>query len=447
MSAEQFNEKGCARALTRVIYLMNPRSCGEVRGLAGDFWGLRRPCAACKAEPMSELTRSAPSASAALRAMTGAAAGAGGVAPAEAIAALIEAGAVEHADPARLQPASLDLTLGPRAWRVRASFLPSRERTVAERLEDGLAMQAMDIAGGAVFERGCVYLVELNERLALPPQIEGAANPKSSTGRIDVFVRLVTDYGAAFDVIPAGYRGPLYAEISPRSFSIKARAGSSLNQLRFKRGDCRLDDGALAELHRRAPLTDGTADIADGLGVSVSLGSDLSAGDASGSGSGPVIGWRARRHSGLIDVDVPGALDPNDFFEPLGPQKSGFIILDPDEFYILASKEAVAAPPDLAAEMTPISPGLGEFRVHYAGFFDPGFGWSETGAKGSGPNGSRAVLEVRSHDAPFVLEDGQLVARLVYERMAARPRRLYGADVNSNYQGQGLKLSKHFRQP
>ena len=401
---------------------------------------------------MSELTKSGPhsapaSASpsdAALRAMTAADNGAndrsdaGGVAPAEAIAALMEAGAIEQADPARLQPASLDLTLGPRAWRVRASFLPSRERTVAERLEDGLAMQAMDITAGAVFERGCVYLVELNERLALPPEIEGAANPKSSTGRIDVFVRLVTDYGAVFDVIPAGYRGPLYAEISPRTFSIKARAGSSLNQLRLKRGSCRLDDAALAALHRRTPLTDGPADIAHGLGVSVSLG-----GEADGA---PVIGWRARRHSGLIDVDVPGALDPNDFFEPLGPQKSGFIILDPDEFYILASKEAVAAPPDLAAEMTPISPGLGEFRVHYAGFFDPGFGWSEGGTGAGGPNGSRAVLEVRSHDAPFVLEDGQLVARLVYERMAARPARLYGADVKSNYQGQGLKLSKHFRQ-
>lgn len=363
-----------------------------------------------------------------------------GVAPAEAIAVLIEAGAIANADERRLQPASLDLTLGLRAWRVRASFLPSKTRTVAARLADGLAMQAMDISDGAVFERGCVYLVELNERLALPPEIEGAANPKSSTGRIDVFVRLVTDYGAAFDEIPAGYHGPLYAEISPRTFSIKARAGSSLNQLRLKRGACRVDDAALAAVHRETPLVDGEADIAEGLGVSVSLGSDMAVG-----GDAPVIGWRARRHSGLIDVDAPGALDPNDYFEPLGPQKSGFIILDPDEFYILASKEAVAVPPDMAAEMTPISPGLGEFRVHYAGFFDPGFGWSANGANGGGTNGSRAVLEVRSHDAPFVLEDGQLVARLVYERMAARPRRLYGADLQSNYQGQGLKLSKHFR--
>lgn len=352
-----------------------------------------------------------------------------GVLPAETISALMESGAIAGAAPSRLQPASLDLTLGRRAWRVRASFLPSKSRTVSARLADGLAMQEIDLSSGAVLERGCVYLVELNERLSLPADVEGAANPKSSTGRIDVFVRLVVDYGAAFDDIPKGYEGPLYAEISPRTFSIFARAGSALNQVRFKRGFCRLDDAALKALHDKAHLVDRPADIADGLGVSVSLTRDAE-----------VIGWRARRHSGLIDVDKAGVLDANDYFEPIAPQKSGFIILDPDEFYILASKEALAVPPDYAAEMTPISPGLGEFRVHYAGFFDPGFGWD---AKGEAA--SRAVLEVRSHDAPFVLEDGQLVARLVYERMSARPARLYGADLRSNYQGQGLKLSKHFR--
>ena len=357
-----------------------------------------------------------------------------GVAPAEMIAALMDAGAIIGAQKSRLQPASLDLTLSSRAWRVRASFLPSKARTVAARLDDGLAMQAIDLANGAVFERGCVYLVELNERLALPAGIVGAANPKSSTGRIDVFVRLVTDYGAAFDEIPANYQGPLYAEISPRTFSILARAGSSLNQLRLKSGACQLDDAALAVLNEESPLVDGDANINGGLGLSVAL----SAADG-------LIGWRARRHSGLIDVDKIAGLDASEFFEPIAPPRSGFIILDPDEFYILASKEALAVPPDYAAEMTPISPGLGEFRVHYAGFFDPGFGWAPKDSKGGGTNGSRGVLEVRSHDAPFVLEDGQLVARLVYERMAARPERLYGEEVKSNYQGQGLKLSKHFR--
>lgn len=344
------------------------------------------------------------------------------------ILAAMDAGVIAGASPARVQPASLDLALGQRAWRLRASFLPGRDRTIMERLDDGLAMQEIDLSGGAVFERGCVYLVELRESLALPADVCGGANPKSSTGRIDVFVRMVADRGAAFDEAPAGYHGPLYAEISPRSFSIVAREGSSLNQLRLKKGAVRLNDTALGALSRETPLVDGDAAVDGGLGLSVAFG------------TGDIIGWRARRHSALIDVDRKSVLDPQDYFEPLTPQKSGFIILDPDEFYILVSKERLVIPPDYAAEMTPISPGLGEFRVHYAGFFDPGFGWSS-----SGKGGSRAVLEVRSRETPFVLEDGQLVARLVYEKMAARPAKLYGEGIGSNYQGQALKLSKHFR--
>lgn len=359
-----------------------------------------------------------------------------GVLNAETIDEAIRMGAITLARPLQekqLQPASLDLTIGRRGWRVRASFLPPPGARVADRLAKGLAMQEIDLSGGAVFERGCVYLVELAERLRLPSDIAGAANPKSSTGRIDVFVRLVIDSAngrrVAFDEIPVGYDGPLYAEICPRTFSILAREGSSLNQLRLKRGTPRLDDGALAALHAKEKLIDGAADIDGGIGLSVDLRS-----------TDEPIGWRARRHAALIDVDAAGALAADDYFEAIAAPASGFIILDPDEFYILASREALSIPPDFAAEMTPISPGLGEFRVHYAGFFDPGFGWSS-----NGPNGSRAVLEVRSHDAAFVLEHGQLVARLVYEKMEARPRRLYGAGVASNYQGQGLKLSKHFR--
>lgn len=359
--------------------------------------------------------------------------GAEGVLPAQEIEDLIRGGAIRLAGSLgarQLQPASLDLTLGRRGWRVRASFLPSKERCVAERLGQGLMMHEIDLEKGAVLEKGCVYLVELNERLALPMDIAGAANPKSSTGRIDVFVRLVADRAAAFDLSPAGYEGPLYAEISPRTFSIVVRQGSSLNQLRLKRGQCGVGDAAVRALHERAPLIDAPADIDGGVGVRVRL-----AGAA-----GEVVGWRARRHAALIDVDEAGVLTPEDYFEPIAAPGAGFIILDPDEFYILASCEALTIPPDHAAEMTPISPGLGEFRVHYAGFFDPGFGWSEVGGAGS-----RAVLEVRSHDAPFVLEDNQIVARLAYEKMAARPVRLYGEDLASNYQGQGLKLSKHFR--
>ena len=364
-----------------------------------------------------------------------------GVLSSSQLKSLIDANGLLGADPSRLQPASLDLTFSSRAWRLRASFLPSRRRRVVERLEDGLAMRAVDLSDGAVFERGCVYLVELNESLTLPAGILGAANPKSSTGRIDVFVRLVTDYGTAFDGVPANYQGPLYAEVSPRSFSILVREGSSLNQLRLKRGDCKLSDAQLLDLHRETPLVfvdDGASnpDIDGGLGLSVAL-----TGQSIGAQSDNCIGWRARRHTALIDVDRPGVLNVEDFFEPIFEQRNGFIVLDPDEFYILASKESLLIPPQMAAEMTPISPGLGEFRVHYAGFFDPGFGWAE---ESDGRNGSRAVLEVRSHDAPFALEDGQLVARLVYERMSERPQVLYGDGLNSNYQGQGLKLSKHF---
>lgn len=359
-----------------------------------------------------------------------------GVLNAEQIADQIAAGAIRLSGALgarQLQPASIDLTIARRGWRVRASFLPPPGTSVADRLADGLAMHEIDLSDGAVLERGCVYLVELAETLSLPADISGAANPKSSTGRIDVFVRLVADSvggrRVAFDEMPAGYQGPLYAEISPRTFSILVREGSSLNQLRLKSGAPRLDDAALKALHAREPLIDGPADIDGGIGLSVDLKS-----------AGAPIGWRARRHAALIDVDAPGGLEADDYFEAIAPPKSGFVILDPDEFYILASREALSIPPDFAAEMTPISPGLGEFRVHYAGFFDPGFGWSP-----NGPNGSRAVLEVRSHDAAFVLEHGQLVARLVYERMAARPAKLYGDGVASNYQGQGLKLSKHFR--
>ncbi len=362
-----------------------------------------------------------------------------GVMPAEQILELVAANQIRCADGApgsQLQPASLDLSLGRRAWRVRASFLPAPGASVQDRLNDGLLMHELDLADGAVLERGCVYLVELRESLNLPQGVAAAANPKSSTGRIDVFVRLIADGGAgkaaAFDEIPAGYQGPLYAEISPRTFSILVREGSRLNQVRFKSGDARLTDADLAALHRQHPLVDAEADIDNGLRLSV---------DLSPCADGAPIGWRARRHAAVIDVDAPGAHDADDFFEAISAPKSGFIILDPDEFYILASSEALSIPPDYAAEMTPISPGLGEFRVHYAGFFDPGFGFSSAG----GLNGSRAVLEVRSRDAPFVLEHDQLVARLVYERMAERPRQLYGDGLSSNYQGQGLKLSKHFR--
>ncbi|MEL6577156.1 MAG: 2'-deoxycytidine 5'-triphosphate deaminase [Pseudomonadota bacterium] len=369
--------------------------------------------------------------------MTTSGTGKPGVIPSQGLRALIVGGAIA-AEPAvlpgQIQPASIDLRLGRRAWRVRASFLPGARR-VEERLSE-FAMHEIDLTDGAVLETGCAYVVELAESLHLAPDIAGAANAKSSTGRLDLLTRLVTDQSTAFDVVEAGYEGPLYAQISPCTFSVLVRPGITLSQLRLRRGNPMLDDADLRALHAEDPLVDGEPVIDGGLGFSV----DLAGGP---SREGP-LGWRARRHSGLIDLSRLAAYDPLDFWEPVRPFDRpgghGGVILDPGAFYILVSREAVAVPPHTAAEMVPYMAVAGEFRVHYAGFFDPGFGHRATGG-----SGSRGVLEVRCHEAPFALEHGQTVGRLVYERMAEVPDTLYGRDIGSNYQGQALKLSKHFR--
>ena len=349
------------------------------------------------------------------------------------IGVLIAEGAVRLAHPLaerQVQPASLDLRLGARVWRMRASFLPGSSRTVRERIE-GLSLHEMDLSDGAVLETGCVYVAELQESMALPPSIAASANPKSSTGRLDVFTRVIADRAAEFDQIAAGYHGPLYAEISPRTFPVLVRQGSRLSQIRFRHGLPRLDDAELAALDAAEHLVSRAgASISGGVAVSI---------DLSGFDAGGLIGYRGKRHTGLVDMDRAAAHLVSDFWEPLAADGRGALVLDPGQFYILASKEAVHVPPDYAAEMTPFDPLVGEFRVHYAGFFDPGFGHVAAGG-----SGSRAVLEVRSHDVPFILEDGQIVGRLVYEHMAERPLALYGADLRSNYQAQGLKLSKHF---
>ncbi len=330
--------------------------------------------------------------------------------------------------PEQIQPASLDLRLGSTAYRVRASFLTGQGRKVLDRIEE-FGMHQVDLTAGAVLEKGCVYVVPLMEALALPASVTAVANAKSSTGRLDLLTRTITDGGVEFDRIPAGYHGPLYAEICPRSFSVLVRPGMRLNQIRFRQGHATLTDADLLALHRRDPLVDGTPMISEGLGFSVDLRP----------ASDDLLGYRAKPHTGLIDLDRIGTYAPADFWEEVR-SRDGRIILDPGAFYILVSREAVTIPPDHAAEMAPYLAMAGEFRVHYAGFFDPGFGHSAAGG-----SGSRGVLEVRCHEAPFVLEHGQIVGRLVYERMAARPDTLYGAGLASNYQGQGLKLSKHFR--
>ncbi len=333
--------------------------------------------------------------------------------------------------PDQIQPASLDLRLGEVAYRVRASFLPG-STTVARRIDE-LKLHEFALTDGAVLETGCVYIVPLLESLALPDDISAAANPKSSTGRLDVFTRVIADEMRGFDQIEAGYHGPLYAEISPRTFPVLVREGSRLSQIRFRHGHATLDAAGLRELHARERLVDSDeADMGEGIAVGVDLSGVL--------GPGGIVGYRAKRHTGLIDVERRAGYQVLDFWEPMTARPDKSLILDPNEFYILASKEAVQVPPGYAAEMVPFDPLVGEFRVHYAGFFDPGFGYA-----GAGGKGSRAVLEVRSREVPFILEHGQIVGRLVYEKMLAMPDKLYGQGIGSNYQAQSLKLSKHFK--
>jgi len=338
---------------------------------------------------------------------------------------------VETIGKRQIQPASLDLRLDGLAYRVRSSFLPGRDKSVRESLR-AVTMGEVDLRGGAILEKGCVYIVPLKESVALPSRITAVANPKSSIGRLDIFTRLITDEATEFDRVQSGYSGPLYAEISPRAFTVIVREGSSLNQIRFRRGNPNNSDASLRRLHQQWRLVDRSdtdANIENGIALSVDL--------QSFSGGG-VVGYKARKHTDLIDVDLIDHYSPDRYWEPIYSE-GGKLILNPGDFHILMSKELVTVPPDHAAEMIPYDPLVGEFRVHYAGFFDPGFGYREGGV-----NGTRAVLEVRSHEVPFIIEDGQVIGRLSYERLTDVPERLYGGDIGSSYQEQGLKLSKHF---
>ena len=367
-----------------------------------------------------------------------------GLLPREKIELMVRRGMITspEIEDAQFQPASLDLRLGARAYRVRASFLPGENHSVQERFD---ALKSADdeisLEGkGAVLERGCVYVIPLIEHLKLPDSISAIANPKSSTGRLDIFTRLITDKSDVFDRVAHGYEGPLYAEVSPRSFSVRVRKNSKLNQIRFRRLNSRQREGSdfglkekeLRERHEKIPLVD-RDDLElrqNGLVLRVGLATEPADG---------IIGYKAQKHADILDVDR-GGYNVADYWVEIRAQRDQRLILDPDEFYILASRERLQIPPDLAAEMVPIDPAMGEFRVHYAGFFDPGFG-----AGANNRPSARAVLEVRSYEVPFFLEDGQVIGRLVYEKMAEAPQLLYGASAVSNYQGQGLKLSKHFR--
>jgi dCTP deaminase len=336
-----------------------------------------------------------------------------------------------------IQPASLDLRLGEFAWALRCSFLPDSSSTVEEKIED-LAFQKIDLRDGATLERDRPYLVPLIEELQLPRDIRAKANPKSSTGRLDVFTRVITDCNHRFDEIAAGYRGKLYLEVVPRSFAIRVKTRLALNQVRLISGDARLDDEQLVTVHEEFPLLylDSHAlraselSLADGMFLSLDI-------------SGPpenIVGYRAKRNSLPVDLGRTGALKWQDYWDPVHPEKGDRIVLEPEVFYLLLSAEDVSIPPSYAAEMRAYDPTAGELRTHYAGFFDPGFGYSQ----GKQRHGSRAALEVRARDVPFMVEHRQPVCKLAFERMATDPDVLYGQDLGSNYQGQQTMLSKHF---
>jgi dCTP deaminase len=362
-----------------------------------------------------------------------------GILPSQKIRELIERGKVvstTKVDEDQIQPSSLDLRLGTVAYRMQASFLPGPLSTVESKLSD-LMMTKIDLTRPTVFEKGCVYLVPLIERLNLPSDISGKANPKSTTGRLDIFTRLICDYGTEFERVSEGYKGMLYAEVVPRTFTVIVCEGVKLNQLRFIRGCPPPSDTTIEALDDEEILVYADQDlpkdalIKRGLRISLNLQGDQGR---------QLIGYRAKKNAPVIDLLRQNYYEPDDFWEPIVTPKQKTIILNPDDFYILLSKEKLRIPPGYAAEMVAYDPSMGEFRIHYAGFFDPGFGYGASDVKGA-----HAVLEVRSHEAPFLIEDGQIVGRLIYERLLARSDKVYGMGIGSSYQGQGLALSKQFK--
>ncbi len=360
-----------------------------------------------------------------------------GILPSQAISHLIAGGhinATPAINPDHIQPASLDLRLGDMAHRVRASFLPGPNSTVEAKIKE-LRMTRVDLTAAPVFEKDCVYIVPLVEELNLPENISGKANPKSTTGRLDIFTRLITDYGTEFDRVPPGYKGKLYAEVVSRTFTVAIRAGMRLSQLRFVQGNPRSSDSAIRGLDREEPLvyeedSPSKARVERGLRITINLEGE----------PGEIIAYKAKRYAPAIELDRINYYATEEFWEVRHQNPNKNLILEPGDFYILASKERVSVPPEFAAEMVPFDPSDGEFRIHYAGFFDPGFGYGSNDIKGT-----PAVLEVRAHEVPFLMEHGQLVGRLNYMPLLRRPDKIYGTNIGSSYQHQALTLSKQFR--
>jgi dCTP deaminase len=362
-----------------------------------------------------------------------------GILPSQEISNLIARGQVTASrpiEPEHIQPASLDLRLGDMAHRVRASFLPGPKSTVESKIKD-LRMSRVDLTAAPIFEKDCVYIIPLLEELNLPENISGKANPKSTTGRLDIFTRLITDYGTEFDTVPPGYKGKLYAEVVSRTFTVSVRAGMRLSQLRFVQGNPRSGDSTIKGLDHEEPLvymdesSPAKPQLQRGLRVTVNL---------EASEPGEIIAYKAKRYAPVVELDRINHYSTEEFWEVSRQNANKNLILEPGDFYILASRERVRVPPDFAAEMVPFDPADGEFRIHYAGFFDPGFGYGSSEIKGT-----RAVLEVRAHEVPFLIEHGQLVGRLNYMHLLSRPDKIYGTNIGSSYQHQSLTLSKQFR--
>jgi dCTP deaminase len=386
-----------------------------------------------------------------------------GILPSQEIRELIHNGKIRSAleiGDGQIQPASMDLRLGNTAYRIQASFLPGRSSPISAKIKD-LCLAEVDLTRPALLERGAVFIVPLVESLALPSDIGGKANPKSTTGRLDIFTRLITDGGLEFERVPTGYRGDLYVEIVSRTFPIVVSAGTKLNQLRFVRGNPPSGDGVLAELAQRERLVyydngDGPAEAVVERGLKKVMGQRhaeelpgqaiidrglRTTTDLEGSGASSIVAYKAKRSCPPVDLSKVGAHDAAEFWDAIAAPRSGRLVLDPGDFYLLGSKERFCLPASWAAEMEPFDSSIGEFSVHYAGFFDPGFGYGQGGEI----KGTKAVLEVRAHEVPILLEDRQIVGRLVYHRMANVPDKLYGQAIGSSYQQQGLALSKQFR--
>jgi len=357
----------------------------------------------------------------------------------------VESGVIDAPDfgETQLQPASVDLTLGDVAYRLRCSFLPGKNDTVENQMRSFVLGPPIPLEEGAILERNRAYLIPLRERLQLPKRVRARANPKSSTGRLDVFTRVITDRNGVFDDIKSGYRGPLYLEVVPRSFAVMARTGLALNQLRMMKGDpseIEVSDTEIRAAHRADPILYRNGQPVDRRDVYTQSGLWLTL-DLLRRDDEPV-GYRAKHNSSLVDLSQVDAHDPDEFWETVVPEPGNRVVLEPEDFYLLLSAEAVRVPPEYAAEMTAFDPAGGEVRTHYAGFFDPGFGHDPSGLFSQG---SRAALEIRAHDVPFAVDHLQRVCSLRFERMAATPTSLYGAQRGSHYQGQMSTLSKHFR--